>query len=61
LNRFSGGHLQRAMLPKFSTNKIRIWAIILKNFHISCLHGRLDRHHTQGCRAGYVEIFPYTP
>jgi hypothetical protein len=27
--------LQRAMLLKFSTYKIRIWAIMLKNFHIS--------------------------
>jgi hypothetical protein len=48
------------MPPKFRTYKIRIWAIMLKNFHISRPNGSLDRHHAQGCWAGYVEIFPYT-
>src|SRR6266511_6444234 len=43
-----GRHLRRAMLPKFSTYKIRIWAIMPKNFHISCPNGRLDRHRAQG-------------
>jgi hypothetical protein len=30
------------MMPKFSTYKIRVWAIMLKNFHISRPNGRLD-------------------
>jgi hypothetical protein len=55
-----GRHLRRAMRPKFSTYKIRIWAIMLKNFHISRPNGRLDRHCAQGCWAGYVETFPST-
>jgi hypothetical protein len=31
---------RRAMRPKFSTYKIRIWAMMLKNFHISRPNGR---------------------
>ena len=38
VHRFSGGHLQWAMLPKFLTNKIHIWAIMRKNFYRSRLH-----------------------
>src|SRR5262245_8453754 len=40
LNRFSGRHLRRAMLPKFLTQKLRIWAIMLKHSHISRPNGR---------------------
>jgi hypothetical protein len=36
-----GHHLRRAMLPEFSTYKIRIWAIMLKNFHIGRPNGSL--------------------
>jgi hypothetical protein len=36
----SNRHLRGAMRPKFSTDKIRIWAIMLKNFSISRPHGR---------------------
>ena len=31
----SGRHLPLTIMPKFSTQKIRIWAIMLKNFRIS--------------------------
>ena len=40
LNLPSGRHPPRAMMPKFSAYKIRIWAIVLKNFRISSPHGR---------------------
>src|SRR5687768_12165015 len=45
------------MLPKFQTYKLRIWAIMLKNFSISRPKGRLDRHCAQSCWVGYVDIF----
>jgi len=48
LNLSLGRHLRRAMLPKFSTYKIRIWAIMLKHFRISRPNGGLDRHFAQG-------------
>jgi hypothetical protein len=57
VNRFSGGHLPRAMRPTCLTNTTRMWAMILKHFARSDLHGRCGRHHTQGCRAGDVDIF----
>jgi hypothetical protein len=47
------------MLPTFSTYKIYIWAMMLKNFHISCPNGGLNRHVTQGYWEGYIETFPY--
>jgi hypothetical protein len=40
LNLSSGRHLRWAMLPKFSTYKIRIWAMMLNNFHRSRPNGR---------------------
>jgi len=49
LNLSSGRHLRRAMLPKFSTYKTRIWAMMLQNFRISSPHGALDPPLEQGC------------
>ena len=48
------------MLPKFSTYKTRIGAMMLKNFRISRPSGGLDSHFAQGYWGGYVETFPYT-
>jgi hypothetical protein len=42
-------HLRRAKRPKFSTDTIRIWAMMLQNFHISSPNGRGDPHLAQGC------------
>ena len=39
LNLFQGYRLPRAMRPKCLTYKTRIWAIMLKNFHISRPNG----------------------
>jgi hypothetical protein len=47
------------MLPKFAKHKIRIWAIMLKNFHINSPNGRLAPHLAHGRWEGYVETFPY--
>src|SRR4029453_15725770 len=49
LNLSSGRHLRRGMLPKFSTYKTRIWAMMLQNFRISSPHGALDPPLEQGC------------
>jgi hypothetical protein len=32
---FSGRHLRRAMLPKFSTHKTRVWAMMRKHFPLA--------------------------
>jgi hypothetical protein len=42
LNPCPGCCLPWAMMPKSLTYKTRIWAIMLKNFHINRLEGRLD-------------------
>jgi hypothetical protein len=47
------------MMLKYLKYKIRIWAIMLKNFRISSPNGGLDSHLAQGCWEGYVDKFPY--
>jgi hypothetical protein len=39
-NPSSGRRRPRAMMPKFSTDKIWIWAMLLKNFRINSPNGR---------------------
>jgi len=44
LNPSSGRRLRLAMMPKFSTYKIRIWAMMRTHVRLSSPHGRWDPH-----------------